>query len=181
MPQKYFSTLGYLTIRSHQISERLNILRWMTYRVLELGRQEPGVLFLKLHCQVARGGRCKTQQDVCKLQQTWEIKGKVKVKVCFYIAQHPVRWTAQSALYFMPPPCRPVHSDNNAASPGSILARQLSKLGRQWRGRKFPIFETVAKGDSKPGSLDCKSGILPLGSTIDVSSPRQYALGSHEG
>ena len=24
------------------------------------------------------------------------------------------------------------------------------------------IFETVAKGDSNPGSLDCESGILPL-------------------
>ena len=92
---------------AHQISERLFIFcessRWMTYGVLEFGRQEPGVLFLKLHCQVARGGRCKTQQDVCKLQQTWVIKGKVKVKVCFYIAQHPVRRTAQSALYVMPP------------------------------------------------------------------------------
>ena len=27
---------------------------------------------------------------------------------------------------------------------------------------KFPIFETVAKGASNPGSLDCESGILPL-------------------
>ena len=27
---------------------------------------------------------------------------------------------------------------------------------------KCPIFETVAKGDSNPGSLDCESGILPL-------------------
>ena len=25
-----------------------------------------------------------------------------------------------------------------------------------------PIFETVAKGDSNPGSLDCESGVLPL-------------------
>ena len=39
---------------------------------------------------------------------------------------------------------------------------QLSQLGRQCRGRKCPILETVAKGDSNPGSLDCESGILPL-------------------
>ena len=82
-------------------------------------------------------------------------------------------------------PGRPVHSDTNSASPGSILVRQqfraktksltcpplsiarysfiqLSQLGPQWRERKCPIFETVAKGDSNPGSLDCESGILPL-------------------
>ena len=78
-------------------------------------------------------------------------------------------------------PDRPVHS----ASPGSILAMQqlraktkslafpplsiarysfiqLSQQGRQWRERKCPMFETVARGDSNPGSLDCESGILPL-------------------
>ena len=82
-------------------------------------------------------------------------------------------------------PDRPVHSDTNSASPGSILAMQqlrpttksltvpplsiarysfiqLSDQGRQWRERKCPIFETVAKGDSNPGALDCYSGILPL-------------------
>ena len=82
-------------------------------------------------------------------------------------------------------PDRPVHSDTNSASPGSILARQqlraktksltcpplsiarysfiqLSQLGPPWRERKCPIFETVANGDSNPGSLDCESGILPL-------------------
>ena len=82
-------------------------------------------------------------------------------------------------------PGRPVHSDTNSASPGSILARQqlpanaksltfpplsiarysfiqLSEQGRQWRERKCPIFETVTKRDSNPCSLDCESGILPL-------------------
>ena len=82
-------------------------------------------------------------------------------------------------------PGRPVHSDTNSASPGSILAMQqvhattksltfpplsiarysfiqLSQLWRQWRQRKCPIFKTVAKGDSNPGSLDCESGILPM-------------------
>ena len=39
---------------------------------------------------------------------------------------------------------------------------QLSQLGPQWIERKCPIFETVAKGDLNPGSLDCESGILPL-------------------
>ena len=39
---------------------------------------------------------------------------------------------------------------------------QLSEQGCQWRERKCPIFETVAKGDSNPGSLDCESIILPL-------------------
>ena len=66
-------------------------------------------------------------------------------------------------------PDRPVHSDTNSASPGSILARQqlraktksltfpplsiarhsfiqLSQQGRQWRERNCPVFETVAKG-----------------------------------
>ena len=77
-------------------------------------------------------------------------------------------------------PGRPVHSDTNSASPGSILARQqlpataksltfpplsiarysfiqLSQLGHQWRERKCPFFETVAKEDSNPDSLDCES------------------------
>ena len=66
-------------------------------------------------------------------------------------------------------PDRPVQSDTNSASPGSILAMQqlraktksltfpplyiarysfiqLSQQGRQWRERKCPIFETVPKG-----------------------------------
>ena len=82
-------------------------------------------------------------------------------------------------------PGRPVHSDTNSASPGSIIVMQqlrattksltcpplsiarysfiqLSQQGRQWRERKCPNFDTVAKQDSNPGSLDCKSGILPL-------------------
>ena len=82
-------------------------------------------------------------------------------------------------------PGRPVHSDTNSASPGSILVMQqlrattksltcpplsvarysfiqLSQLERQWRERKCPIFETVTKRDSNPGPLDCESGILPL-------------------
>ena len=41
----------------------------------------------------------------------------------FYIAQYPVRWTAQSALQFSSPG-RPVHSDTNSPSLVSILAMQ---------------------------------------------------------
>ena len=36
----------------------------------------------------------------------------------------------------------------------------LNQQECQWRERKCLIFETVAKGDSNPGSLDCESGIL---------------------
>ena len=113
----------------------------------------------------------------------------------FYIAQYPVRWTAQSALHFFAIPDRPVHSDINSASPGCILARQqlrakttsltfpplsiarysfiqLRELGCQWIERNCPIFETVAKGDSNPGSLDCESVILPL----SYRAPCQYHI-----
>ena len=90
---------------------------------------------------------------------------------------------------------RPVHSDTNSASLGSILARQqlraktkslafpplfiarysfiqLSQQGHQWRERKCPIFEMVPKGDSNPGSLDRESGILPL----NYRSPSHFFL-----
>ena len=53
---------------------------------------------------------------------------------------------------------------------------QPSLLGRQWRERKCPIFVTVAKGDSNPGSLDCESGILPLSCRTPPSSSRMWAL-----
>ena len=102
-------------------------------------------------------------------------------------------------------PGRPVHSDTNSASPGSILVMQqlrattksltcpplsiasysfiqLSQQGRQWRERKCPIFDTVAKRDSNPGSLDCKSGILPLSyrapQCADRKCPRLRVLGT---
>ena len=103
----------------------------------------------------------------------------------FYIALYSVYSTAQRALYFSSPG-RPVHSDikvlglvGKHSSHASIMRNdyslifpplsiarysfiQLSQQGRQLRGRICPIFETVAKGDSYPGSLDCESGILPL-------------------
>ena len=103
----------------------------------------------------------------------------------FYIAQYPVRWTAQSTLHYYSSPDRPVHSDTNSTSLGSILVMQqllantifthistavytqlliytAERTDASWRERKCPIFQTVAKGDSNPGSLDCESGILPL-------------------
>ena len=110
---------------------------------------------------------------------------QIKVKVCFYIAEYPVRWTAQIALHFLPSLTDLFIPTPFSASPGSILAMQqlrattkslafpplsiarysfiqLSQQGRQWREGKCPIFQTVAKGDSNPRSLDCESGILPL-------------------
>ena len=110
---------------------------------------------------------------------------KKKGKCSFYTAQYPVRWTAQSALHFLPSLTDLFIPTPFSASPGSILAMQqlrattksltfpplsiarysfiqLSQQGRQWREGKCPIFQTVAKGDSNPGSLDCESGILPL-------------------
>ena len=92
-------------------------------------------------------------------------KGKGYV---FYIAQYPVRWTVQSALHFLPSLTDiPLRAKTKCLTfPPLSIARysfiQLSQQGRQWRERKCPIFETVAKGDSNPGSLDCESGILPL-------------------
>ena len=107
-----------------------------------------------------------------------------KVKEVLYSAvSSPLDRSKRFTLFALPD--RPVHSDTNSASPGSILAMQqlrattksltflplsvarysfvqLNQLERQWRERKCPFFETVAKGDSNPGSLDCESGILPL-------------------
>ena len=108
-----------------------------------------------------------------------------KGKGSFYIAQYPVRWAAQNALHFLPSLTDLFIPTPFSVSPGSILAMQplrettksltfpplsivrysfiqLSQQGRQWREGKCPIFQTVAKGDSNPGSLDCESGILPL-------------------
>ena len=117
--------------------------------------------------------------NICVLTICWAIKGKGS----FYIAQYPVRWTAQSALHFLPSLADLFIPTPFSASPGSILAMQqlrattksltfpplsiarysfiqLSQQGRQWREGKCPIFQTVAKEDSNPGSLDCESGIL---------------------
>ena len=53
------------------------------------------------------------------------------VKVCFYIAQYPVHWTAQRALH-LSSPGRPVHSDTNSAwkhsSHAAIAQRLLTHM-----------------------------------------------------
>ena len=97
-------------------------------------------------------------------------------------------------------PGTPVHSDTNSASPGSILAMQqlrattksltfpplsiarylfiqLSEQERQWRERKCPIFDTVAKGDSNPGSVNCESGVLPLSYRAPVKYRKREVSG----
>ena len=105
-------------------------------------------------------------------------------KVVLYSAiSGPLDRTKRFTLFALH--ARHVHSDTNSASSGSILAMlqlraktksltcpplsiarysciRLNQPGRQWRERKCPIFETVAKGDSNPGLLYCESGILPL-------------------
>ena len=124
---------------------------------------------------------------------------KGKGKGSFYIAQYPVRWTAQSASHFLPSLTDLFIPTPFSASPGSILARQqlraktksltfpplsiarysfiqLSQQGRQWREGKCPIFQTVAKGDSNPGSHDCESGILPLSYRAPLDTVFGYAI-----
>ena len=55
-----------------------------------------------------------------------------------------------------------IHSHvHHCLRPGTHFI-QLSERGVSWRERKCPNFETVAKGDSNPGSLDCESGIQSL-------------------
>ena len=58
------------------------------------------------------------------------------------VAQYPVRWTAHSASHFLPPPGRPVHSDTNSASSGSILSMQ--QLRATTKSLTFPPLEWSA-------------------------------------
>ena len=61
--------------------------------------------------------------DVCAIMhacRTYEICYR---KICKGMFLNPVLWTAQSALHFSSPG-RPVHSDTNSSSLGSILATQ---------------------------------------------------------
>ena len=99
---------------------------------------------------------------------------KKKVKVVFYIAQYPVRWTAQSASHFLPSLTDLFIPIPFSASPGSILARQqlraktksltfpplsiarysyiqLSEQGRLWSERKMPNLRNGSKGGFEPG------------------------------
>ena len=61
---------------------------------------------------------------------------------------------------------------------------QLSQLGRQWRERKCPIFETVAKGDSNPGSLRVRHSTAELHSknnswSVIINTSQDCEEGQH--
>ena len=107
-----------------------------------------------------------------------------------YIEQYPVRWTAQSALNFTPPPHLAAYSFRHQLDfPGTHSSHaaitcedylftfvrppgtQLNELGH--RGEKENIkLRYSSKGDSNPGSLDCESGILPLSYRTPHQVPR---------
>ena len=92
----------------------------------------------------------------------------ILLNIRLYIAQYIVHWTAQRALHFSSPD-RPVPSDTNSTSLGSIIAMpQLRSTfphtvysqvlihtaewtGASWRERKCSNFETVTKGRFEPG------------------------------
>ena len=57
--------------------------------------------------------------------------------VCYYIAQYPVHWTAQSA--------KTIRSNFHQV-PSIARYSFIQWTGASWRERKCPIFETVAKG-----------------------------------
>ena len=59
-----------------------------------------------------------------------------KKKGSFYIAQYPVRWTAQSASHFLPSLTDLFIPTPFSASPGSILARQ--QLRAKTKSLTFP-------------------------------------------
>ena len=87
-------------------------------------------------------------------------------------------------VLYTSPPGRPVHSDTNSASLGSIIAMQKLRAMTNhshfqhclqpgthlynwvdWgimERPKMPKLQNVRKEDSNPGCLDCESGILPL-------------------
>ena len=102
-------------------------------------------------------------------------KKKVKVVFLYSAVSRPLDRSKRFTLIALPD--RPVHSETNTASPGSILAMlqlraktksltfpplsiarfSFKQLERQWRERKFLIFETVAKGDCHKPNEICKS------------------------
>ena len=104
-------------------------------------------------------------------------------KGSLYIVQYPVGWNFYRSKRFtlFALPDRPVHSDTNSDSPGSILAMQqlramtksltfppdthiyrAESTGASMERTKIPNFRNGSKEDSNPGSLDCEFGILPL-------------------
>ena len=94
-------------------------------RLTYIQRQSMRIYTAQLLSLIKRVTRdCYHQSRIVWLgEETSGLKGKKKVKVWFYIALYPVRWTAQSALHshpladlFIPTPF--------SASLGSILAMQ---------------------------------------------------------
>ena len=102
-----------------------------------------------------------------------------KTRYVFISFVYPVRWTAQSTLHFTPPPPRQtcsfrhqldfsgkhaiysaIRAKTNHSHFHSCLIYTAECTGALWREWKCPNFETVPNGDSIPGSLNCKSGIL---------------------
>ena len=94
-----------------------------------------------------------------------------KVNVCFYIAQYPVRWIGQSALYFLPPPpprqtcsfrhqldfsgkhsshAAITHNDYSLKLPPLSIARysfiQLSELERHGKNEKVQTSKRCQRG-----------------------------------
>ena len=111
---------------------------------------------------------------ICAFVYVCKVKVKSKSKGSFYIAQYPVRWTAQSASHFLPSLTELFIPTPFSASPGSILARQqlraktksltfpplsiarysfiqLSEQGRLWSERKRPNLRNGSKGGFEPG------------------------------
>ena len=68
-------------------------------------------------------------------------KEEGKGKGSFYIAQYPVRWTAQSASHFLPSLTDLFIPTPFSASPGSILARQ--QLRAKTKSLTFPPLSIV--------------------------------------
>ena len=110
-------------------------------------------------------------------------------KGSFYIAQYPVRWTAQSASQCFPSLADLFIPTPFSASPGSILVmlqlraktksltfppggnvtplsiarysfKQLQSTGASMDRTKMPNLRNGIKGGFEP--LDCESGVLPL-------------------
>ena len=90
------------------------------------------------------------------------IKGKGKGS--FYIAQYPVRWTAQSALHFLPSLTDLFIPTPFSASPGSILAMQ--QLRATTKSVTFPQLSIlIYTAESTGASIErMKMPNLPNGS-----------------
>ena len=81
-------------------------------------------------------------KSTCPTQENHKIKRLFKKgKGSFYIAQYPVHWTAQKRFTLFASPGRPVHSDTNSASPGSILVRQ--QLRAKAKSLTFPPLSII--------------------------------------